>query len=68
MLDWITAHGSDILTIVTSVISVASVVAALTPTQADDNVVSILKKIADFFALNVLHAKNPPTDPTTPAS
>lgn len=68
MLTWLTAHWADLFQIVTGIIAVASVVTALTPTQADDNVVATIKKVVDFLAVNVGHAKAPPTDPTTPTS
>lgn len=39
----------DILLIVTSIVTIASVIVKLTPTKLDDNIVS---KILEFLALN----------------
>ena len=47
----------NILAWVTAIISVASVVAAITPTPKDDHWFSHLYKIIDWCALNVLKAK-----------
>ena len=57
---WLMANWEGILFAVTSVISAASVVAAMTPSQTDDNWVAKMKRIADWLALNVKNAKEPP--------
>jgi len=41
----------------TSIIGVASIIAAITPTPADDGVLLVIKRIISIFALNVGHAK-----------
>ncbi|OWY39380.1 hypothetical protein CEK28_08660 [Xenophilus sp. AP218F] len=55
------AHFLDLLQqalpVVTSVISAASAVAAITPNKKDDKVVGTLRRVADVLALNVGHAK-----------
>lgn len=48
--------------VVTSVIAVASAVAALTPSQTDNEIVNFLNKVIDRAALNVGKAKNPRSD------
>lgn len=58
MLDYVTAHAGDILTIASYVIAAAAAIAALTPTPADDGIIKAIRKVVDFLALNVGHAKN----------
>ncbi len=42
--------------------TVASAIAALTPTPKDDTIVGKIYKIVDWFALNVGKAKDKPGD------
>jgi hypothetical protein len=58
MLDYLTAHAGDILTIASYVIAAAAAIAALTPTPADDGVLKVIRKLIDWAALNVGNAKN----------
>lgn len=58
-VDWLTSHFDLIMGAVFAVIAAASAVAALTPTQVDDNWVAKVKKWADWLALNVGNAKKP---------
>ena len=46
-----------IISVVPWVISICSMIAALTPTPLDDNLVGKAYKIIDWFALNVGRAK-----------
>ena len=48
----------NILAWVTAIISIASVIAAITPTPKDDHWFSYLYKVIDWCALNVLKAKD----------
>ena len=48
----------NILVWITAIISIASVIAAITPTPKDDHWYSHLYKIIDGSALNVLKAKD----------
>ena len=48
----------QVLLCVTSVISVAATLAALTPSPKDDGLVAKLRKMVDFLALNFGNAKN----------
>ena len=41
-----------------NVIAIASMVAAMTPTPADDGVLLVAKKILNLFAFNIGHAMN----------
>jgi len=56
-MEWITVNWASIIAIITGVISVASIVAKLTPTKVDDNVVGYLIKFVDILAVN-----NKPTE------
>ncbi len=47
----------EILDISTKVVTAASAIAAVTPTAKDDGIVSLLRRIIDFLAFNVLNAK-----------
>lgn len=44
--------------ILTAVCTLASAIAALTPTPKDDGVVAIVRKVVDFLAFNWGHAAN----------
>jgi hypothetical protein len=57
LITWVIAHSSDILTAITSVVAAASAISALTPSDSDNKAVEKLKKVADYLALNVFHAK-----------
>ena len=48
---------SDIANIATAVISVASIIAALTPTPKDDVWIAKLYKVLDVLAINIGKAK-----------
>ena len=48
----------DIVSIVTTVIALASVIAAVTPTPKDDDLIKKLYKILDLLAINVGKAKD----------
>jgi hypothetical protein len=55
---WLSAHADQIITALTSIVTGASVIAALTPTPKDDTVVGKLYKVIDWLALNVGKAKD----------
>ncbi len=57
MLNFIMNSWNDIVIAVTSIVSGSSALAALTPTQKDDNILAKIKKVLNFFALNVGNAK-----------
>lgn len=47
----------DYWTILTSIISLAAAISALTPTPKDDQIIAKIYRIIDFCALNIGHAK-----------
>jgi hypothetical protein len=55
---WLSAHADQIIAALTSIVTGASAIAALTPTPKDDTFVGKLYKIIDFLALNIGKAKD----------
>jgi hypothetical protein len=56
-MEFIKENWEGICIILTSVVAIASAVAAMTPTPKDDGIVKKLYKIVDLLALNVGKAK-----------
>lgn len=50
--------AADVVQLASSVVSIAAVVAAITPTPADDTALAAVKKVINLLAFNVLNAKN----------
>lgn len=50
-MEWIQAHWKDILAIIGGVVTVASIIVKLTPTQKDDNVLAKIIKILAALSL-----------------
>ena len=57
-MEFIKENWEQIGIILTSVVAIASAVAAMTPTPKDDGIVKKLYKIVDLLALNVGKAKD----------
>ncbi|MGN1063609.1 MAG: hypothetical protein ACI4QM_04740 [Alphaproteobacteria bacterium] len=57
MLDFIITHIDNFLIILSSVITTASALTALTPSPKDDTVILKVKQILDVLALNIGNAK-----------
>ncbi len=55
--NWILNNSDDIFNIVTAIIAAASVIAAVTPTPKDDSILSTVKAVVNFLAINVKNAK-----------
>jgi len=58
IMNWVLAHKSDLVAILTGIISVASAIAALTPTPKDDSIIKKVYGWIDMLALNVGKAKD----------
>jgi hypothetical protein len=58
VLTWISAHADQIVGALTSIVTGASALAALTPTPKDDSIIGKLYKVIDFLALNIGKAKD----------
>ena len=50
-MEWITTHGKDILAVIGGVVTVASLIVKLTPTQKDDNVLAKIIQILAALSL-----------------
>ena len=58
IINWIMGHTSELIGILTAVVSAASAIAALTPTPKDDGWVKKIYGVVDFLAINVGKAKD----------
>lgn len=58
VLTWISAHADQIIGALTSIVTGASALAALTPTPKDDSLIGKIYKVVDFLALNIGKAKD----------
>jgi hypothetical protein len=56
-MEFIQANWGSIVAIITGVISIASIIAKLTPNKTDDKVLGCILKVVDVLAIN--------TKPTT---
>ena len=57
-MEWIQTNWGQIITIVTYVLSAATVITAMTKSKSDDKVVGFIKKILNVLAGNVGKNKN----------
>lgn len=57
MLNFIINHLTDFIMALTSIVTGASVLTAMTPGDKDDKVISKIKSVLDVCALNVGNAK-----------
>lgn len=57
VITWLASHSDQIVGALTSIVTGASALAALTPTPKDDTFFGKLYKIIDFLALNIGKAK-----------
>ena len=58
IINWVLGHKGEIIGILTGAVTVASAIAALTPTPKDDSWVKKIYVIVDWLALNVGKAKD----------
>lgn len=49
ILGWVMGHGNDLINIAWGVVTVGLAIAALTPTQADDDILARFKNIFEKF-------------------
>lgn len=61
-INWITENWGGIMLAVTSTVTAAAAITALTPTPKDDVIVAKVRKALDFAAFNFLNAKNKDAD------
>jgi len=58
VFNWIVSNKETLIEILTGVVTVASLVAALTPNDSDNKVVRGINKVVSWLALNVGKAKS----------
>ena len=51
IITWLKANWDSILAVIGGVVSVATIIVKLTPTQKDDNVLATIIKILSIFSL-----------------
>ena len=51
MIDWIQAHWKDILAIIGSTVTLATLITAATPTTKDDAILAKIVKLLSIFGL-----------------
>jgi hypothetical protein len=51
-MEWLVNHWQEIFTALTAIVTAASLVANLTPTQADNKVVDAINRVINALALN----------------
>lgn len=66
MFQYIMDHFDSIIAVVTGVVTVASLIANLTPNDTDNKIVAVVSKAVDFLALNF--KPKPAADPAAPAA
>lgn len=52
MIEYITQNWAAIIAVVTAVVTAASAIANLTPTETDNKIVDAIKKLINTLALN----------------
>jgi len=57
MITYITENSAELISIATAIVTLASLISALTPNATDNKVTSILAKVINWLALNVGKAK-----------
>lgn len=57
VINWITAHWTDITTIIAYTVATASIVVKLTPTVKDDQILANIIRILDMLAINTKEEK-----------
>jgi len=52
-MEWIIQNSGELLQIVTAVVTIASVVANLTPSEADNKIVNAVIRFVNMLGLNI---------------
>ena len=58
IINWVVEHSSELIGILTGIVTVASAIAALTPTPKDDGIVKKIYGLLDMLAINIGKAKD----------
>lgn len=60
-MNFIIENWEQIIAAVTAVVTAASAIAALTPSETDNRVIGNIKKVVEVLAINVKNAKSAPS-------
>jgi len=52
-MEWITSNWTDLVAIVTAVVTLASLIANLTPTDADNKAIAAVIRVVNLLGLNI---------------
>jgi hypothetical protein len=52
IINWLTTNSAAVLTVLTAIVTIASVVANFTNTDSDNKVVALLSKVVNWLAAN----------------
>tara|TARA_B100001250_G_scaffold414371_1_gene452296 strand:- start:596 stop:784 length:189 start_codon:yes stop_codon:yes gene_type:complete len=55
---WITDNKESVIGVLTGVVTIASIVATLTPNESDNKIVDKFSKVVSWLALNIGKAKS----------
>ncbi len=55
---WITDNKESVIGVLTGIVTVASIVATLTPNESDNKIVAKFSKVVSWLALNIGKAKS----------
>lgn len=51
-MEWITAHWQEVLAAIGAIVTAASLIANLTPTDADNKAIAAISRVINALALN----------------
>ena len=57
MITYIQENSAELIAIATATVTLASLISAITPNKTDNKITSILTKVINWLALNVVKAK-----------
>ena len=55
---WITDNQESVIGVLTGIVTVASIIATLTPNESDNKIVAKFSKVVSWLALNIGKAKS----------
>lgn len=58
VLNWFTENKEQVIAVITGIVTVASIIATMTPNDSDNKIVAKANKVVSWLALNVGKAKS----------
>ena len=58
VLNWFTENKEQVIAVITGIVTVASIIATMTPNDSDNKIVAMANKVVSWMALNVGKAKS----------